>query len=165
MGWVARGATAAVAVAAGGIAVGRAMSTRGQGNWPEVRSTDTRESRWQVVTVNRPRAELSPDGRVPEPLARLGDAVEVHLRPAPGNRGTELAARMRPGASHGLAGMAAHVTGDDPRLALRAALRQAKQVAETGELLSADQPAVPRRTLLDGPLEQAIQHARDEGRL
>ena len=59
------------------------------------------EDRWLLVTVNRPPDEVVSDGRLPDPLARLGDVVEVQVRPAPGGRGTELAARLvdpaRPG--------------------------------------------------------------------
>ncbi|WP_230689062.1 hypothetical protein ACN26Y_14925 [Micromonospora sp. WMMD558] len=97
---------------------------------------------WQVVTVDRaPRAVL-PGGRWPEPLRRLGGAIQVEVRPAPGCRGTELAARPRPGVP--LPGLAAHVVGDDPARAVRAALRQAKQLAETGEVLRADRTPMDR---------------------
>jgi hypothetical protein len=160
---MAKGATAATVTA--GVAVGRALAGRGRGNWPTVRSTDDREERWQVVTINRPGEELMPDSRLPEPIAQLGEGVEVRLRPAPGNRGVELAARLRDGAPHGLVGLAAHVTGDDPRLALRSALRQTKQLAETGELLSPDRPPTTGRTLLNRPLEEATRRARAEGLL
>ncbi|MGW0434150.1 hypothetical protein ACWDV4_16620 [Micromonospora sp. NPDC003197] len=125
------------------------------GRWP---------SRWQTVTVDRPPAQVAPEGRLPEPLVRLGDGVETRIRPAPGGRGTELAARLRAGGSDALTGMVAHLTGDDPRMALRAALRQAKQLAETGELLTPDLPSTTRRTLLNRPLEVATRHGRDQGR-
>lgn len=52
------------------------------------------EDRWHVVTVNRPPEEVSSEGRLPDPLAELGDKIEVQTRPAPGDRGTELAARL-----------------------------------------------------------------------
>ena len=58
---------------------------------------DARSGRWQVVTVGVSAAELLPDGRWPEPLRPLADAVELHLRPAPGGRGTELAIRRSAG--------------------------------------------------------------------
>jgi hypothetical protein len=161
MRWVATGAAAA-AVTAGGVAVGRALAGHGRGNWPVVHSADERHAHWQVVTVNRSCEELMPDGRLPEPLAELGDRVEVRTCPAPGDRGTELAVRLRVGEPSGLTGMAAHLTGDDPRLALRAALRRAKQVAETGEVLSPDRPPTTR-TLLNRPLDIATGRAREEG--
>ncbi|MFC4105703.1 hypothetical protein [Micromonospora zhanjiangensis] len=125
---------AAAAVTAGGAAVGRALAGRGLGSWPVSRPTD-RDGHWQVVTVGRSPAELAPGGRLPEPLARLGDAVEVRLRPAPGDRGTEIAVRLRDGEPRALTGLAIQVTGDDPRLAIRTALRLTKQWAETGEVL------------------------------
>lgn len=97
---------------------------------------------WEVVTVNRPPNEVLPGGRRPEPLRRLGHAVQVDVWPAPAGRGTELAARIRPGAA--LPGLAAHVAGDDPDRVVRTALRQAKQLAETGEVLNADRSPIDR---------------------
>src|SRR5918997_1175237 len=75
-----------------------------------------------------------------------GDAVEGRVRPAPGGRGTELAARLRQGAPSGPAGALARVSGSDPRQELRAALRQSRQLLETGEVLSPDSPPTTRRT-------------------
>ncbi|MFI7607865.1 hypothetical protein ACIBTV_22365 [Micromonospora sp. NPDC049366] len=104
-------------------------------------------NRWQVVTVGRPPGEVLPDGRWPEPLRRLGDAVEVRVHPAPGGRGTELAARSRPGVAP--PGLAAHLVGDDPGRLVGRALRQAKQLVETGEVLRADRSAVDRTGTAD----------------
>ncbi|WP_232625041.1 SRPBCC family protein [Micromonospora sagamiensis] len=97
--------------------------------------------RWQVVTVGRPADEVLPGGRLPEPLARLGDGVQVRVRPAPGDQGTELAVRAPDGR---FAGLAAHLVGDDPDQVLRAALREVRQLAETGEPLRPDRPRVER---------------------
>ncbi|MER7456326.1 hypothetical protein [Micromonospora sp. NPDC126480] len=97
---------------------------------------------WQVVTVDRAPGEVLPGGRWPEPLRRLGGAIQVEVWPAPGCRGTELAARLRPGTP--LPGLAAHLVGDDPARVVRVALRQAKQLAETGEVLRADRTALDR---------------------
>ncbi|MEQ4302294.1 hypothetical protein ABNF97_13020 [Plantactinospora sp. B6F1] len=88
-----------------------------------------------VVTVGRPPAELAPDGRLPEPLASLGPGVTVTLRPAPGGRGTELVAVLRRDESSLFARLSARLTGENRREAVRTALRQAKQLAETGEVL------------------------------
>ena len=96
------------------------------------------QDRWHTVTVNRPPEEVAPDGRLPEPLEALGDAVEVQIRPAPGGRGTEVAARLRGDVPSGLAAAAARIAGNDPRQDLRAALRQSRQLLETGEVLRAD---------------------------
>jgi hypothetical protein len=134
MGWMTKGAAAA-AVTAGGAAVGRALAGRALGSWPVSRPVQDGHGRWQVVTVNRSPDELLPGGRLPEPLARLGDAVEVRLRAAPGDRGTEVAVRLRHGEPHALTDLAIQLTGDDPRLAVRNALRLTKQQAETGEVL------------------------------
>ncbi|WP_080671534.1 hypothetical protein [Salinispora cortesiana] len=105
---------------------------------PDARPTDG----WEVVTVNRPPNEVLPGGRWPEPLRQLGRAIQVDSWPAPAGRGTELAARLRPGAT--LPGLAAHLAGDHPDRVIRAALRQAKQLTETGEVLRADRSPIDR---------------------
>jgi hypothetical protein len=117
------GAIAATAAGAAARALNRLRrrSRRGAGP-PET------PSGWQVVTVNRSRAELMPQGRLPAPLAALGASVEVRLRDAPGARGTELGARPQAGRPDGAV----------PEVVIAAALREAKQLAETGEVLSAD---------------------------
>ncbi|WP_018582843.1 hypothetical protein [Salinispora arenicola] len=97
---------------------------------------------WEVVTVDRPPGEVLPGGRWPEPLHRLAPAIQVEIRQAPGGRGTELAARIRPGAT--LPGLAAHLAGDDPGRVVRTALWQAKQLTETGEVLRADRSRTDR---------------------
>ncbi|TNH21575.1 hypothetical protein FHG89_31160 [Micromonospora orduensis] len=99
--------------------------------------------RWEVVTVDRPPDQVLPGGRWPEPLRRLDGAVEVRVRPAPGDRGTELAARPLTGAAPTV-GLAAHLVGDDPRHLVRRTLRQVKQRVETGEELRADRSALDR---------------------
>jgi hypothetical protein len=147
-------------VGAGVIAV-RRLTGRQAGNGAATQATD----RWHAVTVNLPPEEAAPGGRLPEPLAKLGDAVEVQVRPAPGGRGTELLARLRQGAPSGPAGAAARAAGRDPRQELRAALRQSKQLLETGEVLSPDTEPSTRRTLRGLPLELATRRARGEGRL
>jgi hypothetical protein len=144
-----------------GMIVGGRMASRQVGDGAARVARD----RWHTVTVNRPPEEVAPEGRLPEPLAGLGHAVEVRLRPAPGGRGTELAARPGTGAPSGLGGAVARVAGNDPRQAVRAALRQAKQLAETGEVLEPDTPPTTRRTLRSLPLELATRRAGGEGRL
>ncbi|MGC4814615.1 hypothetical protein ACLQ29_29135 [Micromonospora sp. DT228] len=99
--------------------------------------------RWEVVTVDRPPEQVLPAGPWPEPLRRLDGAVEVRVRPAPGDRGTELAARPVAGATPPV-GLAAHLVGDDPGLLVRRALRQIKQRVEAGEVLRADRSALDR---------------------
>jgi hypothetical protein len=131
-------------VGAGVLAVRR--MTRQSGNGSGARAPD----RWHSVTVNRPPEEVAPEGR---------------LRQAPGDRGTEVAARLRDGAPAGPGGVVARVAGTDPRQDLRSALRRAKQLLETGEVLSPDRPPTTRRTLRNLPLELAGRRAGGEGRL
>lgn len=89
------------------------------------------ENRWLAVTVNRPADDIDL-ASLAEPLARLGDRIEVQVRAASGDKGTELMARLRePGAT----GVVARVAGTDPRQEVRLALRQAKALLETGEVL------------------------------
>ncbi|MEU9508468.1 hypothetical protein AB0D32_19585 [Micromonospora sp. NPDC048170] len=140
MGRVAGTAGAVLALTA----VGRALAVRRRrAPWPRAAGADPRPGRWQVVTIDRAPGEVLPGGRWPEPLRRLGGAVQVELRPAPGCRGTELAARLRPGAA-APAGLAAHLLGDEPGLLVRRALREVKQLAETGEVLRADRSPADR---------------------
>jgi hypothetical protein len=149
-------AAGSAAVAAGSAAVKRVVgrAPSGWGDTPGSASEDIR--RWRVVTVNRPIADL--EAALPSPLTDLGDAVEVRLQPAPGDKGTELAARLT-GTRHGL------LNGLPPLEALRSALRQAKQVAEVGYVLEADLNTTARPTPLNEPLRQATRHAGGEGRL
>ncbi|MFC7011433.1 hypothetical protein ACFQMH_06815 [Streptomyces viridiviolaceus] len=84
------------------------------------------EPRWHVMTVCTSAEEVAPGGKLPEPLARLGDAIDTELRPAPGERGTELASRLHDKEHAGLRGTAERVTGHDTVQELRTALRQAK---------------------------------------
>lgn len=92
-------------------------------------------SRWRSVTINKSPEEVMPDGRVPDPLAALGDHVEVKVRKAAGDKGTELAARLRQPEPSVLGSVGKRMSGDDPRQQVRAALRQAKQLIEVGEVL------------------------------
>jgi hypothetical protein len=160
MNRVVRGTAVIAGVGAGVMAMRRIRSVQ--------QSTDGDGSlvRWQVVTVNRRSEEVAPDGRLPEPLAQLGEAIEVQVRPAPADRGTELAARLRRGdQGDGRTGPVARLMGQDPRQDLRAALRQAKQLLETGEVLIPDRPPTTRRTVRNLPIEMATRRAAGEGRL
>ena len=92
------------------------------------------QRRWRSVTIMRSPDEIAPGGVYPQPLQELGDDVELRLQPAPGDKGTELSARLREEPS----GLVRRLRGDDPRLAVRAALREAKQLVEVGEVLRLD---------------------------
>ncbi|NJC70489.1 hypothetical protein HC031_12315 [Planosporangium thailandense] len=150
-------------VVAGAVAT-RFLSAR-QRKWPmSTRAQDRRRPRWHVVTINRPPDEVAPGGRLPEPIAKLGDEVEVQVNRAVGDRGTALAARLRREPS-GITGAASRLAGSDPLQAVRAALRESKMLLETGEILQADKPGTAKHTITGRPLDLAISRARGEGRL
>ena len=108
--------------------------------------------RWRAVTVLRAPSDVDP-AHLPAPLAALGSLVEVRVTPAPGDKGTELAARYRATPSEEEVGR------------LRAALRASKQLLETGEVLRMDprphghRAPTPAGRLLDG----AVARAKKEG--
>jgi hypothetical protein len=146
------------AVAAAAAVTGTMVARRRSGT----AATEAGRDRWHSVTINRSPEEVGPQ---PEPLAELGDTVELRVRPAPGGRGTELAARLAGEIPSGLGRLAAKRTGGDPVTHLRRALREAKQLAEIGEVLLPDRPPTTERTLTSRPLEYATRHGREEGRL
>ncbi|MBA9004025.1 MULTISPECIES: hypothetical protein [Thermomonospora] len=145
----------ALAALSAGVAMGivRRLMNRATGRPPQEEA-----GRWLVVTVNRPPEEVS--GRLPEPLAGLRDSVEMRIDTAPGGRGTELAVRPRNGLTS-----TGRVGGQSPREALRRALRDAKSILETGEVLRPDTPPTTRSTPGGRLLELATRRAGGEGRL
>ncbi|MGW4296558.1 hypothetical protein ACWEH1_26465 [Micromonospora chersina] len=134
-------------LAGGGLALvlagGALARVRRHRRRPPRAAPDPRPGRWQVVTMAGRPEDVLPPGRWPEPLRRLDGAVELSARPAPGGRGTELAIRPL-GGEPTLPGLAAHLVGDDPGRFLRQALREAKQLMETGEVLRADRSRLDR---------------------
>jgi hypothetical protein len=121
--------------------------------------------RWLMVTINRRPEEVVPDGRLPEPLARMGETIEVQVREAPGDRGTELGARPLAPVPTGVEEVMARLGGEDPRQAVRRALRESKCLIETGEVLRPDEPPTTRPTTIGRPVDLAAQRAGGEGRL
>jgi hypothetical protein len=121
------------------------------------------KNRWLGVTVLRTPDEVAPGGKPPEPLGRLGDEIEIDVRPAPGDKGTELYARLRTPPPP--ANPVTRLSGDDPRQHVRAALREAKSLLEAGEVLRTD----ALRTTHPGPSGRVLQVidriAQGEGRL
>ncbi|WP_139195830.1 MULTISPECIES: hypothetical protein [unclassified Curtobacterium] len=118
------------------------------------------ESRWYAVTVNRARHEVWPDGEVPAPLRSAGPDVEIELRAAPGDKGTEVRARFRdPRGSDGTTRGRAAATERVRRL--RRALREAKQLVEVGEVLRVD--PVPHGERKRTPFGAAVEWATDRG--
>jgi hypothetical protein len=91
--------------------------------------------RWRVVTVYRPIEQVAPDGEFPLPLRELGDTVDIRVTDAPNGKGTELAARLRSGEPVGATAILHRTKGDDPRQKVRRALRESKQLIETGEII------------------------------
>jgi hypothetical protein len=126
---------------------------------------ETHRDRWHFVTINRPPDEVMPGDRPPGPLAEMVDKIDLQMRRAPRNRGTELGARLIQPVPTGPAETIARLTGDDPRQKLRKALRETKMLLETGEILQADKPPTTRPTLRSIPVKLATRRARGEGRL
>lgn len=174
-----------VALLASGAVVARWLASRRAASGP---LGDQQESqRWLGVTINLPREKVMPDGSPPEPLSRLN--VEVRAEKAPGDRGTELYARPRRAVPKGAAAaVLARLRGSDPRQEVRRALREAKSILETGEVLRTEteteqvvragqragaarathpartgQPAQPK--LRDKVVSLAARRAPGEGRL
>ena len=116
-----------------------------------------------VVTVNRPTSEVRVGGRLPDPLERVAETAALEVRPAPGGRGTEIEARLREPLSR--RGAVARLAGEDPRQPVRRALREAKALLETGEVVRADEPATTRPTPLGRVLDLVTRRAAGEGRL
>jgi hypothetical protein len=114
-----------------------------------------------VVTIEAASEDIAPGGALPAPLAAFGDTIEVELRPAPGDRGTELAARVRPGpAPSG----SPDSDADEQRHQLRQALRQTKQLVEVGEVLVAEpRPEGYRPKTLSGMLVDRAERGSDQG--
>lgn len=155
--------TAVLAVGAGAAALVRRIQRQVAG--PAGTSDGEPRSRWRAVTIYRSPQDVMPDDRVPAPLAALGDLVEVQVRPAPGDKGSELRARLRGPEPRGAASAAARLSGDDPRQQVRAALRDAKQLIEVGELLRVDPMPHGRRTLTPtgAVVDAATRRAGGEG--
>lgn len=123
-------------------------------NTEEFEDTEPR-SRWRSVTINRPQEAVVSEGKLPAPLLALGDLIEVQVRPAPGGKGAELAARLR----------VPDPENKDSVQDVRAALRESKQLIEVGEVLKVDPvPHGHRKATPGGNLvERATGKANKEG--
>ncbi|MDX8050822.1 hypothetical protein SK571_15650 [Lentzea sp. BCCO 10_0798] len=122
--------TAGKALLAAGVATAVAVARRRR-RAPH----DDAPERWLAVTVNRAPDEVQ--SSMPDDLARWRDQVEISVRPATGDKGTEL--RAKP-------------TGEVSAHELRLALRRAKAVLEAGEVVRPDTaPTHP------GPMGKALQ--------
>ena len=146
-------AVGAVGVAAGLVArsvVRAKRESEGDGRHPDG---------WKSVTILGDSSAIS-ESAYPEPLQRLADMIEVRLATAPGDKGFEVHARVRDGAN-----VREVVGDDDPDQALRAALRDAKQLIETGEVLRAKPRPHGKRptTILGAVVDKAEDDAKGEG--
>lgn len=103
-----------------------------------VRDRSSRD-RWIVVTVNCPPQRLASPADLPEPLIRIGDIVDLEICPAPGDRGTEIGARLRDHPRPRIAGSGRRDV-EDLRAMVEDALREARSIIETGEVLLLDRP-------------------------
>ncbi|WP_329416618.1 hypothetical protein OG802_33640 [Streptomyces sp. NBC_00704] len=130
-------AAAAVGLAAGAFVVVRRAKAHPSGT--------AAGDRWLTVTINRAPQDVQAD-KLPAPLHEYGDRVETRVRPAPGDRGTELAVRLRQAAPDVAYSAPARLAGVDPRQDLRRALRDAKALLEAGEVLQPDTPPTTHDT-------------------
>lgn len=135
----------------------------------KIRNTMSRqalhEDRWHSVTIDQPLDKIAPDGNLPASFYEIAEEIEVIMQPAPGGRGTEVAARILGPVPAGITGAATRLAGTDPRQHLRQALRKTKMLAETGEILQPDRPHTTRLTPANIPLALTIKLAQKEGRL
>ncbi|MCS5497787.1 hypothetical protein NY547_11115 [Cnuibacter physcomitrellae] len=148
---------AAVAVGAAGIAVGVVARSLVKGR-SESDGDGRHPEGWKAVTVLGDPAAFE-QGGYDEPLQRLVEVLEVRVQLAPGDKGFEVHARVKDGADPAVFG------DDDPEQALRAALRDAKQIVETGEVLRpVPRPHGERPTTLFGAVvDKAEDEAKGEG--
>jgi hypothetical protein len=126
--------------AAGGL--GLLMATIGVIRWMASQPQMTRDraprNRWIMVTVNCSPQRLGARSDLPAPITRLGDTVDIKICPAPGDRGTELGARLRDLPRPKISGMVNRRPKEDPRHMVERALREAKAMIEAGEVLRPD---------------------------
>lgn len=152
------GVKTAVSVAVAGVAAGlvarklvrEKQDSAGDGRHPEG---------WKAVTVLGDPESFG-TGAYPAPLQRLADVLEIRTNPAPADKGFEVHARVRDDAD------LADVFGDeDPEQSLRAALRDAKQLVETGEILRGTPRPHGHRaaTLLGAAVDEAEAEAKGGG--
>ena len=139
-------------VAAGALAVAATPVVRRMVGRKDALGARDDPRRWHVVTVQCPPEEA--EARGDTPLAELADAVEVQVRPAPGDRGSEIAARLT-----------ASDADREQVERLRPALRETRQVLEIGWVVHPGRPGTTRPTPLNAPLRAATTHGKGEGRL
>ncbi|MEU8240844.1 hypothetical protein AB0C07_21585 [Actinoplanes missouriensis] len=107
--------------------------------------------RRHVITIYRPLSELESE-QLPGSLREITGDAEITLRPAPGDRGTEIAVRIPEGST---------ITEGQ----VRAALRETRSLLETGDVLLPSGPPTTVTTLTNRPLQTATRHGREGGLL
>lgn len=122
---------------AAGVGIASWMATRPA----ESKRDRVMKNRWMMVTINCSPARLASPADLPEPIIRLGDAVDIKICQAPGDRGTELGARLRDFPRGRIGGQLSWRASGGPRRAVREALRQAKSIIEAEEVLRPDKPS------------------------
>lgn len=134
-------AAGGLALMAAGMGVAGWAASRSRAT-PKALTTRDRapKNRWIMVTINCSPQRLASRADLPEPITRLGDAVDIKICPAPGDRGTELGARLRDLPRTKVAGMVMRRPEEDPRHTVEKALRQAKAIIEAGEVVRPDWP-------------------------
>jgi hypothetical protein len=132
----------AAAVAAAGVTAAKQLSARRQ-----QRDDDRRH----VITVYRPIDDIRTNGKLPSPLADLGERVDIEMKPAPGDRGTEVFVRARDRAASARE--------------IRRALRDTRSLLEVGDVLLPDGPPTTEPTLANRALREVTRHGREEGLL
>jgi hypothetical protein len=111
--------------------------------------------RWLVVTIYRQAEDVRTQVDGSGPLSRMRGEIELTVRPAPGDKGTELA--VRPTAPDG--------GSVDLRRALRAALRETKSILECGEVVEPSRPGSSHPGAAGQVLRAVTARAWGEGRL
>jgi hypothetical protein len=139
------GSTASLAARAGGTVVRQIRSVLDPAG-VSAGGAAAPASGWLVVTVYREPSDVD-TAQLPAPLAEYGDRIEVRVRAAADDKGTELGARLRDQPSGSTLG---RLSGSDPQADLRSALRRAKQLIEVGEVLAVDPAPHGKRTATPG---------------
>jgi hypothetical protein len=106
--------------------------------------------RRHAITVYRPIDEIERDGKLPSPLAELSDGIDIEMRPAPGDRGTEIYARSK---------------GTISERAVRRALRDTRSLIEAGDVLLPYGPPTTEPTVANRGLRAVTRRGREGGLL
>jgi hypothetical protein len=133
------------------------LEQRRRRTYPRTGGSEESGGRWRSVTINRAPEDSSPPGAVPDPLSRWGADLEIRVRRAPGDKGTELSARFRGDSNAGRP----KSEREERDRRLRRSLREAKQLIEVGEILRVDPTPHGRRKAT--PMGALVDFATDRG--